>query len=284
MNILHYSLGFPPFRRGGMIKYCMDLIEEQTKAGHNVSLIWPGEIYSFGEKSRIIMRKKYSFSKQTVCLNFELINPLPVRNYYINILKMCDKLHFNSNLSMETYGEFFDLKDSGEVIGITHSSIINKKHIKNKHDVLNFAYLGPCTDSRKGFFVLKQAMDELYKTYNNEFRLHVFSPISGETPCYLVQHNPYKYEELDYIMENIDMVIVPSVWHETFGFTVLEALSYGVPVLVSENVGAKDLIVQEKNGLVTKLEKHELEASIEKILQNPQILVKMNKYIVKTKI
>ena len=81
-------------------------------------------------------------------------------------------------------------------------------------------------------------------------------------------------------MENIDMVIVPSVWHETFGFTVLEALSYGVPVLVSENVGAKDLIVQEKNGLVTKLEKHELEASIEKILQNPQILVKMNKYIV----
>ncbi|MFR5228410.1 MAG: glycosyltransferase [Blautia wexlerae] len=431
MNILHYSLGFPPFRRGGMIKYCMDLIEEQTKAGHNVSLIWPGEIYSFGEKSRIIMRKKYSFSKQTVCLNFELINPLPVplldgiqqtdaymkkkskiefdkffksnsfdilhihtlmglpielveeakkngvrvvytshdyfglcpraslffndsycknrisckdceicnknaislkkicilqsklysimkdkkilqymrkrhlkkvsiadnnneifiangnnekyvklRNYYINILKMCDKLHFNSNLSMETYGEFFDLKDSGEVIGITHSSIINKKHIKNKHDVLNFAYLGPCTDSRKGFFALKQAMDELYKTYNNEFRLHVFSPISGETPCYLVQHNPYKYEELDYIMENIDMVIVPSVWHETFGFTVLEALSYGVPVLVSENVGAKDLIVQEKNGLVTKLEKHELEASIEKILQNPQILVKMNKYIV----
>ena len=47
MNILHYSLGFPPFRRGGMIKYCMDLIGEQIKAGYNVSLIWPGEIYNF---------------------------------------------------------------------------------------------------------------------------------------------------------------------------------------------------------------------------------------------
>ena len=432
MNILHYSLGFPPFRRGGMIKYCMDLIGEQIKSGYNVSLIWPGEIYSFGEKCKIKEREKYSLSKGIFCRNFELINPLPVplldgiqqtdaymrkksktefekffkkysfdvlhihtlmglpvefveeakknnvrvvytshdyfglcprgslffndsycknriscenceicnknaislkkicilqsrlysmmkdkkilqymrkrhlkrvsiadnsneistikgnndkyvklRRYYVNFLKMCDKIHFNSNLAMKTYGEFFDIKDSGKVIGITHASITDKKQIKNKHDILNFAYLGPCADSRKGFFILKKAMDELYKTYNARFKLHVFSPVPEEIPCYLVQHNPYKYEELDYIMESVDMLIVPSVWHETFGFTVLEALSYGVPVLVSENVGAKDLIVQGKNGLIAKMEKYELEASIEEILQNPELLVKMNEYIVK---
>jgi len=431
MNILHYSLGFPPFRRGGMIKYCIDLIGEQRKAGYKVSLIWPGEIYSFGEKSKIKERKKYSLSKGILCQNFELINPLPVplldgiqqtdaymkkkskieyekffkkysfdvlhihtlmglpvefvetakknnvrviytshdyfglcprgslffydsycknriscedcetcnknaislkkicilqsriysimkdkkilrymrkrhlktvsmadnsneisnsngnngkyvelRNYYVNILKMCDKIHFNSNLSRETYGEFFDIGNKGKVIGITHASISDKKQIKNKHDILNFAYLGPCADSRKGFFILKKAMDELYKTYNSRFKLHIFSPVSEERACYLVQHNPYKYEELDYIMESVDMVIVPSVWHETFGFTVLEALSYGVPVLVSENVGAKDLIVQGKNGLIAKMEKHDLEAYIEEVLKNPELLVKMNKYIV----
>lgn len=145
-----------------------------------------------------------------------------LRRYYVNFLKMCDKIHFNSNLAMKTYGEFFDIKDSGKVIGITHASITDKKQIKNKHDILNFAYLGPCTDSRKGFFILKKAMDELYKTYKSEFKLHVFSPVSEEIPCYLVQHAPYKYEELDYIMESVDMIVVPSVWHETFGFTVLE--------------------------------------------------------------
>ena len=204
-----------------------------------------------------------------------------LRRYYVNFLKMCDKIHFNSNLAMKTYGEFFDIKDSGKVIGITHASITDKKQIKNKHDILNFAYLGPCTDSRKGFFILKKAMDELYKTYKSEFKLHVFSPVSEEIPCYLVQHAPYKYEELDYIMESVDMIVVPSVWHETFGFTVLEALSYGVPVLVSENVGAKDLIVDGKNGLIVKMEKHELEASIERIIQNPELLVEMNRYIVR---
>lgn len=432
MNILHYSLGFPPYRRGGMIKYCMDLIGEQIKAGHNVSLLWPGEIYNFGEKSKVKERKQYSLSKGISCSNFELINPLPVplldgiqqmdaymtkksytefesflkkysfdvlhihtlmglpiefietakknnvrviytshdyfglcprgslffnnnycknriscedcatcnknaislkkiyilqsrlysimkdkkilqymrkrhlkkmsvadnaneistskgnvdeyvklRSYYVDALKLCDRIHFNSNLSMETYSEFLNIGEEGKVIGITHGSITDKKHIKNKHNVLNFAYLGPCVDSRKGFFILKNAMDKLYKTYKSEFKLHVFSPVSEEIPCYLVQHAPYKYEELDYIMESVDMIVVPSVWHETFGFTVLEALSYGVPVLVSENVGAKDLIVDGKNGLIVKMEKHELEASIERIIQNPELLVEMNRYIVR---
>lgn len=38
-------------------------------------------------------------------------------------------------------------------------------------------------------------------------------------------------------------MIAPSVWFETFGYTVLEALSYGVPVIVTKNVGAKDIVV-----------------------------------------
>lgn len=37
---------------------------------------------------------------------------------------------------------------------------------------------------------------------------------------------------------------MPSLWHETFGFSVLEALSYGDVCLVSKNVGAKDLVPQ----------------------------------------
>lgn len=430
MNILHYSLGFPPLRRGGMIKYCMDLLNEQAKNGYNVSLIWPGEIYSFGEKSKIKERKKYKLSKTTVCSNFELINPLPVplldgiqktdaymkrkskkefdeffrtnhfdvlhihtlmglpvefvevakknnvhvvftshdyfglcprgslffnnnyckeriscenceicnknaislkkicilqsklysmlkdkpilqymrkrhlrsistadennevrsvkgdnekyielRKYYIRILKMCNKIHFNSNLTMETYGEFFDTRINGEVIGITHASVIDKKHIKKKHDIINFAYLGPCEDSRKGFFALKEVMDRLYIKYNDNFRLHVYSPVVQDEP-YLIQHAPYKYTDLESIMAGIDLVITPSIWHETFGFTVLEALSYGVPVIVSENVGAKDLIVQEKNGLIVGMEINELNDAVEKILRKPELIIEMNKYIV----
>jgi len=55
-------------------------------------------------------------------------------------------------------------------------------------------------------------------------------------------HDRYTYAELEMIFDKTDLLIVPSVWYETFGFQVLEALSYGVPVLVSGNVGAQDIL------------------------------------------
>ena len=55
-------------------------------------------------------------------------------------------------------------------------------------------------------------------------------------------HGRYSYDELEAIMDETDLLICPSVWYETFGYTVLEALSFGVPVLVSDTVGAKDII------------------------------------------
>lgn len=54
MNILHYSLGFPPFRRGGMTQYCIDLMVEQIKSGHDVGLLWPGVLRDLSEKSKLI--------------------------------------------------------------------------------------------------------------------------------------------------------------------------------------------------------------------------------------
>lgn len=38
---------------------------------------------------------------------------------------------------------------------------------------------------------------------------------------------------------------MPSLWHETFGFVALEGISRGIPVLVSDHVGAKDMLSQE---------------------------------------
>lgn len=42
MKILHYALGFPPYRSGGLTKYCIDLLLAQKAAGHDVAMMWPG--------------------------------------------------------------------------------------------------------------------------------------------------------------------------------------------------------------------------------------------------
>lgn len=43
-------------------------------------------------------------------------------------------------------------------------------------------------------------------------------------------------------MNDIDVLIVPSVWYETFGFVLLEAVSCGVPAVFSRFVGAKEIL------------------------------------------
>ncbi len=92
------------------------------------------------------------------------------------------------------------------------------------------------------FFLLKAALDEWWKT-NQQFHLNVFFQPAKRSP-YMKPHSRYTYADLKTIFDNTDLVIVPSICCETFGYAVLEALSYGVPVLISANVGAKDILAQ----------------------------------------
>ncbi len=90
------------------------------------------------------------------------------------------------------------------------------------------------------------------------------------------------YSDLDIIFENTDVLIVPSIWNETFGFITLEALSYGVPVLVTNKVGDKDLVCHEEftKGEVIELSKDIMTNKIEEFYKDRSIIQKYNYNIV----
>ena len=73
---------------------------------------------------------------------------------------------------------------------------------------------------------------------------------------------------------------MPSVWYETFGFTVLEALSYGVPVIVSENVGAKDLLEDGRFGMIVEPTVEGVKKGISELMANRKMLEEYNRQIV----
>ena len=49
-------------------------------------------------------------------------------------------------------------------------------------------------------------------------------------------------------LEEIDFLVVPSLWEEPFGRVVIEAFAAGVPVLASNRGGLPELIAEGKNG------------------------------------
>lgn len=82
---------------------------------------------------------------------------------------------------------------------------------------------------------------------------------------YIRVHGRYSYTELEKIFDETDVLVAPSVWYETFGFTVLEALSYGVPVIISGNVGARDILVQGAGVVIENIDAEKLFTTLQTI-------------------
>ncbi|MFL0267500.1 glycosyltransferase [Candidatus Clostridium radicumherbarum] len=429
MRILHYSLGLPPYRTGGLTKYAFDLMKEQVNEGKDIYLLYPGHIKLLNKQIKIHLKKQQFGIKV-----YELINPLPVpllsgigqpssfcinvsknvyisflkklnpdiihlhtlmglhkeffiacrelnikiiftthdyfgicpkvnlfdfnnclctdykkgesctkcneasyslklifimqlrlyksltsykffnkmkhylknrlskkagwktlkpnhplneyselRKYYLEIFKLINYFHYNSSVSKEEYEKYISC--TGEIINITHNEIKDNRKVKiynNNSSKLRITYLGS-TEAYKGFSLLTLALDELKRQNICNWELTVYSQKKeGADPNYIFK-GTYKYQELEDIFNNTDILIIPSAWKETFGYIGLEAFSFGVPVMVTENVGFKDILINNVTGIIVDPIIKELAENIAKVIKDRNILEKINRNIIKDK-
>lgn len=172
----------------------------------------------------------------------ESINYSLLMQYYRDMFQMIDKFHFNSTLTREIYKNNLSFSVEGQVISITNGTIEqhNIKRLLREKKVV--AYIGP-DEEYKGYFEFLS----FSKTLNrHEYKIYTYGHMPNNfAPDFIEQKGRFSPSELDNVYGEIDILIVPSKWKESFGLVVLEALSYNVDVYVSENVGAKDLVPSE---------------------------------------
>jgi glycosyltransferase involved in cell wall biosynthesis len=73
-----------------------------------------------------------------------------------------------------------------------------------------------------------------------------------------------------------DIVVVPSLWEEPFGRVVVEAMSFGIPVIASNLGGLKDIVIDGKTGyLVDPEDKIKWKEKILCLVDNPELREKM---------
>lgn len=129
---------------------------------------------------------------------------------------------------------------------------------KPKSTINQLIFVGQLIE-RKGIFTLLEAVGNLIKT-NQDFYLNIIGTGILETQIeeYLKTNNLENFVRLQGVInsENIaqyiqeaDLLILPSVF-EGWGMVVNEALQSHVPVLVSDQCGARELIQHEHNGLI----------------------------------
>lgn len=82
----------------------------------------------------------------------------------------------------------------------------------------------------------------------------------------------YDESELGNIFSKVDLLIVPSIWHENRPQVITEALACRLPVLSSNALGIEQ-ITDGVNGFTFRLgETGHLTGKLKKILANPEIL------------
>ena len=207
---------------------------------------------------------------------------IALRNYYLDIFKLINYFHFNSSISKNEFKKYIDTE--GEIISITHNDIkdmrVKKSVEKNKE--LRLTYLGP-TESYKGFYLLKESLDILQKNEVINWVLNVYGNYknSESNNCKIIFNGIYDYKMIKNIFDNTDILIVPSICRETFGFIGLEALSYGVPVMLTDNVGMQDIIVNNVTGIIVKPDSIAISEAIKRVINNRDILNEINEHILK---
>jgi len=156
---------------------------------------------------------------------------------------------------------------------------------------VRFGYIGTIIPS-KGVHVLLEAFN-IINSQNVELRIHgKFLPYhSGyeNYPDYLrslgkkdniLWVGEYDHKDIAGILSEIDMIIVPSIWHENSPLTIHEAFMARVPVITSNIGGMAELVQDGINGLLFQVgDSKDLSKRMQMIIDNPDLIGRLKKNI-----
>ena len=78
------------------------------------------------------------------------------------------------------------------------------------------------------------------------------------------------------LFAKIDVLIVPSLWHEPMGRTIIEAYAHGIPVIGSSRGGIPEIVDEGETGFLFEPDQPKsLAGAVERFLQDPRLLATM---------
>lgn len=174
-----------------------------------------------------------------------------LKSYYEDIFRKFDYYHFNSSVTKMVYEKFLG-NINGEIITITHSNIKDDRRLKKfDDDKLKIVFLG--NDSvYKGLGLLIKALKGIHEPLSSKWTLDIWG-VEGNSNLDNISYNgKYEHSMLKEIFNKADLLVIPSICYETFGFIGLEAYSNAMPILTTNTVGFNDLIKNEITGFIVE--------------------------------
>jgi len=149
---------------------------------------------------------------------------------------------------------------------------------------VTFATLGGGESVAKGSTVLldaARALDDLAGA--GHFRLLLFGHVPpsiaevGDQLRGVEVRGPYAPHQLDTMLDEVDVGIVPSVWEEAYGYAGMEFLAKGIPVLGNEIGGIVDYVRDGETGWLNhSCSAQGLAGIMRRVIEDPQQIATLN--------
>ncbi|MDD5320333.1 MAG: glycosyltransferase family 4 protein [Methylococcales bacterium] len=148
-------------------------------------------------------------------------------------------------------------------------------------DTLTFGFIGALTVV-KGIAQLAEAFIRIAAQCTRQVRLLIGG--SGTDDYVAELKRRYASDHILFLgqvdpaafFNQIDVTVVPSLWHEPLGMVVAESLGFSVPVIGAKRGGIPEMIQHEKNGLIYDPDKpYALDAVMLRIIEEPTLLMEM---------
>ena len=206
------------------------------------------------------------------------------------ILELCSQVHVfiaPSKFLLRKFVEFGIPEDKIVYHDYGFNTALLSHSAKVKSHKIRFGYMGTFIPS-KGVHILLKAFRRI-RNPNVELRIHgkflPYHPGFEAYPDYLKslgeQSNilwggEYDNKDVARILSEIDILIVPSIWHENSPLTIHEAFMASVPVITSNIGGMAELVQDGRDGLHFEVgNSKDLTKKMELLIDDPAMLTRL---------
>ena len=225
-----------------------------------------------------------------------ILDKLRYRGYDRKISKEATQIVTVSEYTKKRMMESSFIKKEIKVIynGLTIDKIMSleekQRQIQIKENVCNVLMIGNFAHN-KGQKEYIKAANELLQEGDFKFHFSIIGNIynklyykdcmqyieeQGIKPYFSIYegiHNAYEYIDM------FDMLVVPSMYDESFGLISLEAMANERPVVAFACGGIPEVVQNERNGLVVPLgDWYKMAKAIKRLAKEPELCAKMGKH------
>ncbi len=181
--------------------------------------------------------------------------------------------------------DFFNINENldGKIkyskYGFNTKFINFNKKMFNKSSPIHFGFIGRVIPV-KGIKILLQAYSSLKENSsklliygNSEKYIKFLKEYANENVLF---KGGFKNSEINAILNQIDVLVAPSIWFENSPLVIQEAFLAGIPVITSDIGGMKELVTHGINGFIFSMGNlNSLRDQMQKIVNDPTILNKL---------